>query len=58
MPTRISRMIGWAMCVGAAVAMLTGILSTEIGIAVGAIGMLTLAQQTTQNEATDEGQSA
>ena len=58
MPARLSRAIGWTMCIGAAAAMLAGILSTEFGIAVGTIGMLTLAQQTTRNEAPEEGQSA
>ena len=58
MPVRLSRAIGWAMCIGAAVAMLTGILSTEFGVAVGTIGMLTLARQTGRGESTDEGQTA
>lgn len=57
MRARLFPGMGWTISIGSAVAMLTGIVTTEIGVAIGAIGVLAIAHHA-QRKTSDKGRSA
>ncbi len=57
MRARLFSGMGWTISIGSAVAMLTGIVTTEIGVAIGAIGVLAIAHLA-QRKTSDKGRSA